>query len=60
MACWTQHHFELDFTLRHASWRPAERCSYAGWQTGAAGDSLNRLATFPDEVGDWLWHKENR
>ena len=60
MACWTQHHFELDFALRHASWRPAERCGYAGWRAGAAGDSFNRAATFPDEVGDWLCHKENR
>lgn len=58
MASWTQHHFELDFALQHASWRPAERVGYAGWQAGASRDPFNRLATYPDEVGDWLWHKE--
>ena len=58
MACWTQHHFELDFALRRASWRPAEQFGYAGWQTGAKADPFNRLATYPDEICDWLWHKQ--
>jgi len=58
MACWQQHHFELDFALRNASWRPAERFGYAGWRAGAKGDAFNRLATYPDEIADWLWQKE--
>ncbi len=58
MACAAQHHFELDFALRRASWQPAKRFGYGGWQAGARNDVFNRLATYPAEIGDWLWQKQ--
>ena len=55
MACAVEHWFVLDFAMRNTSWGP-DRFGYRGY-AHRAKDPFNRLATYPDEVGDWLWQK---
>ncbi len=67
MACHEEHCFLLQAAIERSAWGRRRASGdgsrsdsepfgkYLGWEAGAK-DVFNRMATFSDTVGDWMWH----